>query len=936
MPRNLGAKKHQHNNRHENGLVGPGKRITKQKSNGHLNGNAKGSIPTEPLPSANPIEQQSHVTSPNGNETTIESPRRVSQTIHRSKETDSGCETNKQDHASRWESTNGSTMPPRKIEITTTRSKSSQDVSAFHIAQTILRSRPACDTIALLIVLLALPSIVLTIVQALFASLTIMPGAGLSPVSFLSIFDVFQGSAGSPSLGTMAIVDMFCFGLWICLWNWAQNFALDLAQIQIAITLGNGTAGKNSSINTFCLTVVLFLHAIRSKGVRRFVVSNLVPSALVSNPNFTEIMKYLPGDSDFGDSPGLPSKIRSIFAIHILSQAFMAFVRRQVANSQAGSNPKQSKRLDAEASAGSTNPDALHSDIPGTAGTSSSIDYHPPPTPGFKDGRDKGLSAKKRRKYANQVRSRQPFWAALASTKVHVLREVEHNKGLPNTTANQTVPFEAVQQDLVWITDVDPSSILFEAHYSGSIEKDQEFGEIKPFYVRINGARWPNMALETLHDDDRAETSQLQFHGSISGLAPNCTYTCSFCRSDDDDEFACVMVRTPALLDKDLPSSLLPAPARQSTRPSSPTTTLKNSIASADLSLNDAKGRLTKVKRQHRATLAKVEKEVESLQGRLKSSTDDTKLRQKLLQAERNMRQTEGEAKDIDAALEDLVTIPEDETVDYSERKTAYEKKTKELSEANERLSSAKSTAKHDLSCINTELNAVIARKERLTSRQVKLSEQHDRINQANVQGMDEKERRAAESAAREAEQSRREAEITTYINYMAGELRDLQLRTQASWREIEALEKQDMSQRQNLLLNSGPLTPEGDLPGTRPQGTRPFPYSGFQALPGPNMTLEPQGSPFLAFAKTLPSDNRRPRSDTNRSTGAVSNISADFEDADPIPPMLSNMDINGRKGSGSSRGQNNGSPAGGMIGPLRSPRGGSNSPGHMPGTTTW
>jgi len=52
MPRNPSAKKNQHNNRHENGLVGPGKRITKQKSNGHLNGTPKGPVPDEPLPTA--------------------------------------------------------------------------------------------------------------------------------------------------------------------------------------------------------------------------------------------------------------------------------------------------------------------------------------------------------------------------------------------------------------------------------------------------------------------------------------------------------------------------------------------------------------------------------------------------------------------------------------------------------------------------------------------------------------------------------------------------------------------------------------------------------------------------------------------------------------------------------------------------------------------
>merc|ERR1712000_381523 len=74
--------------------------------------------------------------------------------------------------------------------------------------------------------------------------------------------------------------------------------------------------------------------------------------------------------------------------------------------------------------------------------------------------------------------------------------------------------------------------------------------------------------------------------------------------------------------------------------------------------------------------------------------------------------------------------------------------------------------------------------------------------------------------------------------------------------------------------------TPEGELPGTRPapQHARPYAFGSFQAFPNSPVIPEVQGSPFLAYAKTLPStDQRRPRSDTNRSAGGISNFSADF-----------------------------------------------------------
>ncbi|KIY03536.1 uncharacterized protein Z520_00227 [Fonsecaea multimorphosa CBS 102226] len=945
MPRNPAAKKHQHNNRHENGLVGPGKRVTKQKSNGHLNGTAKGPAPTEPAPQSSPTDNSaSAIANDRSPAATSESQQDTSKGSLNSQpaagESDLSAAKEKD---TKWE-TNGSAMlHQRRGDMLSSRSKSAQDISAFHLASTILRSRPACDTVSLLIVLLALPSMVLTIVQALFASLTLMPGGG-APASLISLLDIFQGSAGVPNFSTTAIVDTICFGLWVGLWTWAQNFALDLAQIQIAITLGNGSSGKNSRVNTFCVAGVLLLHLARSRDVRRFLYSNLVPIDLLSQTGLMDYLKFLPSDHDFGDSPGPPSYFRSLFAIHIIAQGVMASFRRYISSYTTGT--AKSKRIDTEASAGSVS-DASVLDGSAPTAVSSSVDYQPPPTPGFKDGKDsKGMSAKKRRRQANHVRSKQPFWAALASTKVHVLREVEHNKALPSVGNKEGSPFEASHQDLVWIINVEPSSISFEATYiyeSEQTQKPPQGADCRPFYVRINGAKWHAVSLEPLENSSHNDGAGAQWAGTISGLAPNCTYTCTFISCEGDEGFASIMVKTPMLLDKDVPASMAPASVRQSSTPSSPTTTLKNSISTAEAKLNEARNRLTKVRRQHRTALVKVEKEVDTFNTRLKTASDDTKQKQKLLQAERNIRQTEDATQELDAALENLVSTPDDESEDHAAAKETHDEQQKLLSEANDALAKARSAAHDDKACVNQELNTIVTRKERLTARNSKLTEQHDRITQANAQGLNEKERRAAESNAKGAEQQKREAELSQEIYNLDRDLRSARLRWETNLRDLDILEKQEMAQRQMMLSNSGPLTPEGELPGTRPppQHARPFAFGSFQAFPNSPVIPEVQGSPFAAYAKTLPSgDQRRPRSDTNRSAGGISNFSADFEDADPIPPMptTTEYEMNGRKGSGSSRGKNNGSPAAaGVIGgALRSPQRGSYSPGHIPGSTTW
>ncbi|KAI1627438.1 hypothetical protein EDD37DRAFT_622302 [Exophiala viscosa] len=938
MPRNPAAKKHQHNNRHENGLVGPGKRVSKQKSNGHLNGAAKGPVPSESVSQSSSAE--SSVTGSVHEQTTTaypdSNPDPPKASISKPAESEAGEIKDKEVP----KESNGSAMLQQKRgDASTAQAKSIQDFSAFQIASTILKSRPACDTISLLIVLLALPTMILTIVQAFFASLTLLPG-GSSSSAFLSLVDIFHGSAGAPSITTRAIVDIICFGLWLCLWPWAQNFTLDLAQIQIAMVLGNGSSGRNGRVNTFCLTGVLLLHLVRSKGVRRFLFANFVPTELISQLGLSEYLRYLPSDADFGQSPRAPSQIRSLFAIHIISQAVLAVIRRRLksANSQ---GPTKAKRVDMEASVGAFSD---FSTMDGTSSTaiSSSVDYQPPPTPGLKEGKEKNTSAKKRRKQANHVRSKQPFWAALASTKVHVIREVEHNKALPTVANNQGTPFEPAHRDLVWVTNVDPSSISFETSYAGSTEEGPDAGsssETKPFYVRINGAKWHSVTLEALENASQTESSSAQWSGTISGLAPNCTYTCTFIRADGDEEYASVMVRTPMLLDKDVSGAMVPLPVRQSTRPSSPTTTLKNSIATAEANLNESRNRLNKARRQHRTTLAKVEREVDSYNTRLRTAGDDNKQKQKLLQAERSIEQTRTATQKLDADLEGLVTTPEDDIEDHSASQSAFETQSRVLAEAKESLASASSAADTDLQCAKTELTTVVTRKERLTGRNAKLTEQHDRITQANAQGLNERERKAAESNAKDTDQQRREVDLLHHIQNLEGEVNSQKMRLDANRRQLRQFEEEDA--RQILISSSGPLTPEGELPGTRqtPQHARPYAFGSFQAFPNSPVIPEVQGSPFLAYAKTLPStDQRRPRSNTNQSAGGISNLSAEFEDADPIPPMPSTTEyeVMERKGSGSSRGHT-GSPAAGIIGSaLRSPQRGSYSPGHVPGSTTW
>lgn len=937
MPRNL-AKKGHHNTRHENGLVGPGKRVSKSKSNGQLNGSAKPSPSTEePVPN---VPKSQLYTDSNAASTALDSetgpdPNAATNEVRWRKR---GSESSSDGQDQKWDNVNGSAMNPstRRTEPATTRSRGMQDVSALQLASTILSSNPIGDTISLLIVLLALPSMVLTLVQALFASLTLIPPSTGISTPFLGLFDVFQGSAGSPSLTTMAVMDVFCFAMWVGLWNWAQNFALDLAQIQIAVTFGCGNYGKGGSVNTVCFLLVLLLHSVRSSGLRRIVQSRLLPDSVLSNPRFAAISQYLPTESDFGEGPIAPSKVKSLFAVHIISQALMAFVRRRVAGT---SSANKAKRMDVDSfSTLTATLDSSAQDSVFNTAASSGAEQVPPATPTVRDNRDKLLTAKKRRRQANQVKSRQPFWAALASTKVHVLREVEHSKDKINPTTSQDYSTRADASECVSVTTIEPRKIQFEAGNSSLLEGGQESQvseSLKPFYVRINGARWPHVTMDWADEDIAEDDYPTRLTGSIAGLAPDCNYTCSFILVDNEEPIASIMVRTPALLDGDQPNTTAPAPVRQSARPNSPTTTLKTSIQAAEKARDEANDKRNKKRKNHQGALKRMDQENDKAQNKLKSSGDDNRLRQKQLQFERNSTQHEEMIATIGNQLKELETIPEEEQTEYDKKKEVYDERNRSLTDTHKSLNEAKSETNTELRDAKSDQTNTTGRKDRLANKSAKLAAEQERLTQANIQNLSEKERKAVESAARDADQQRQIADWQRRINDMTAQLNTIKMQTQTAFREVE-----DVSAR-----TIGPLTPEGELPGTMPRGPRGFFFNHMQQS---TFIPDPEASPFQSFARPQPIQFGRPRSGTNQSTGGLSAISGDdYDDPDPIPPMPSNIDFDivfagdGRQGSGSgsSRDKNNHSPAApgpGVIG--GGYKKGSHSPGHMgvPSTSTW
>ncbi|CAI7659346.1 unnamed protein product [Penicillium viridicatum] len=935
MTRSAASRKNQ-SNRQENGLVGPGKKVTKQKSSGHLNGNSGNGSATGPGASAHFDLSSVRSTS----DTAVTSPT-VSGKGGDSTKADGNVRGMLNGHSKGGEmataqengdvAQNGGIAGHASRNGTSKRSGSNASINPLQLASTILKSCPMYDTIAILIFLLQLPPMVLTLVQFLFASLTFMPPSGAAAGSLSSNFDIFQGPAGTPSLGTMIAMDGFCILLWgLFMWTWAQNFAIDLAHVQVAITLGGGGSGKNGGVNALCVGIVLLLHLVRSKGIQDFVLGHLVSAKLLSPDLLSQYSHLLPAEFRRSEAQTSPSWLRSLLAVHILAQAGTAMARRSMAKNRSPTPLRTGKRGDTEASAGSQG--QADSALESAASVSSSFVG---PDGQLKDGKDRFTSAKKRRRQANQVRSRQPFWAALASTKVTVMREYEHSRAASKTARNLTMTEEDLQgvsldDGLIWITDVDSSSIKFAAGeftddpaVSGSFEAGRLGGDMEPFYVCVNGALWATASICRV--SDAKGPSVVQWRGEIDGLAPNCAYTCAFVRSDTNEEICAMSVKTPTTTDTEQIISAVSTPPQPTYRPSSPTTTLKNSISNAESKLNEKRNRLKKTKNDHKAVITKIRKELENFNTRLHSGGDENRQKQRSLQLERNIRQTEEATAVLEVQLDTMENVPEEEMEEWSAHKADFEREVERFNSTKEEVTAARAAAAQQVAALELELTQAIQKRERLQGRRTRVNEQYERIISANAQGLNERERRAAEQFAREQDQSKMEANFHEQFASISQSVQDFQLRTSQLWQQASAIEQSIQQQQQQMLVESGPLTPEGNLPGTNPLpetsgpsfnvstssapsarsllGGLSFPArsSPLQISSSPvhempsNPTSPSQDLPFLPQFPASPvgnvgsyfgSDiNHRDRSFSNRSTRS-SQYGSDFLDTNRLPPL--------------------------------------------------
>lgn len=311
----------------------------------------------------------------------------------------------------------------------------------------------------------------------------------------------------------------------------------------------------------------------------------------------------------------------------------------------------------------------------------------------------------------------------------------------------------------------------------------------------------------------------------------------------------------------------------------------------------------------------------------------DKNLQTRQLQQSQHMRQADEAILSITDELETIGKCPEEDSSEWLDKKSVWEVQKAEHQAIRDSLSQLKEKHHRETSLIEAEALSARQKQERLQHRTTKLNGQHERLQSS--------ERHNSEQHAKISERYNLELHYKEQLAHLARVIQDFQYRCRQAWQQSEVLatafEQQQLMTSHSSLINSRPITPEGDLPGTLPHSASSAAFR-FPTFGSPDSHHHPLLSNGNALASTSSSvvtphryenrsvsDTRHDGSYRARSTSMLSgnSVYTDFSDQDPAPPMPTRgmiEEMRQHSGSSGSVGSKHGSsspmsPAGGTLG---------------------
>lgn len=651
----------------------------------------------------------------------------------------------------------------RRIDVNAAKNTNvHRDTGPLDLAFSVLRSCPLHDTIAILIILMQLSPFALSSIYTLFTLLTFVPPPTTN--SGLSVTEIFDGF-GAPNLWTLVGLDVFF--LIVFAFMPLQDLILEFAQVVVAMTLGGGASSRGGTTHNIflCVGIVLLNHFGQHQVLSRYSSNfrHLLGTSWGS-PDADDPLEHGPSAYERKVPRGL---FRSVLAIHILVQGLVRYVRDWYLRREKRDLLSQSQ-LDPEAAKTPT----LAVDQALEGGLT------PTDTDPNRQAASSAASTKKRRKQSHQVRIRQPLWAALASTKIVMVKEYELSQATQESAGSNATdihnlgnaPFYT-QAGQIWIAYVGCDEFCFNtSHFldlppvQDSEDDDNGRGssyndKSKPFYVRVNNAVWQPTRIIPVDDGEEDGSVGTRWTGDIYGLTPMSNYECEFVSTRTGEVIFSTSIRTIPAKTKDADTAKTGAPRTQY-RHESPATTLRTSIAGLEAKLSDEKAKLKSSRKEnHRKTNA-VKKDIDRLTSQVQSAGgSDDRLRQKVAQNTTQQKQAEQATEELQAQLKELQTIPEEVMTGYRDKQGRYNSEKGHFDEARTAFKRFNSTMEQETKGLDDEQASLSAKRNKIAARLAKVDGEHARITDANARGLDEAERRRQEIANFEGEMIRREKE---------------------------------------------------------------------------------------------------------------------------------------------------------------------------------
>ncbi|OLN96744.1 Ubiquitination network signaling protein acrB [Colletotrichum chlorophyti] len=823
----------QRDTRHENGLVGPAKRVANKKSQSSLD--AAASVSTK-----NP-DQNASISAlpspiPNGasngnpkNATVAANPDNMVSDIHRIGDAAArraslgGLSESSSSESLASNLGNGTAdSSHRLIDVNATKNA---DVhrdpgGPVEFAATVLRALPLYDTLAILILLMQVPPVALSGIYMVFTFLTFVPPVTTSSGMNINLAEIFDYNSTMPSLVTVLCMDVFILLVWLFLWPPMQLAMLDFAKPVIAATLGGGSntrEGASRSVTT-CFFLIIASHLLRGSRFPWSRATKYLPANWRFSPDSDDPLESFTRGFD---KRGPHGWIKSVLAIHILTQGIVRYIREWYLRREKGSASSQSI----------TDPEAGK---PYSADTATDTGFATPDSDTTFQQNATVSSTKKKRKQSTQVRLQQPLWAALASTKIVMVKEYELSHATSESAGSNATdihnlgnaPFDS-QAEQIWISYIGHDEVCFNtSHFpdspsaapSGHVVRPAGVDTSKPFYVRVNNAFWQPTRIFRIQDDEQHEQpGQHRWCGDIYGLRPLSKYVCEFVDTRTNRVIFSTSIRTSFAPNKDQEGSVnQPVSTPQSLRPDSPATTLKSTIHANNERLSEEKARLKTLRKEWKNKISSLKKENERLDNVIQSAGgNDDKHRQKIIQQENTKAQSEKEIAQLTADLKSFETAPEgfyerkkQTEKEWSAEKSVFDAASKEFKDYKAGIAKAIKAKEDEQASMQTKRNKIAARI-------AKVDNELGRITDANNRGLDEAERRRQARAAWQGETS-------TIENNFRGSIADIKASNALKQEQVNGLLQQLHAYHEHMNYATAASMPF-DVP-ERPPTSQPTP----------------------------------------------------------------------------------------------------------------